>query len=152
MRELLIALALVAVAAGVAGVVRRRSAVAAPSQPASFVVPAQLDRGDFDRPDVPWLVVVFSSAACASCAQVVEKARVVACAEVVVQEVEHGAARRLHERYSIDAVPTLAVADAEGVVRAGFVGPVTATDLWAAVAEARRPGSSPEPGLGRDSL
>jgi hypothetical protein len=35
-------------------------------------------------------------------------------------------------------------------VRAGFAGPVTATDLWAAVAEARQPGSSPEPQLGRD--
>jgi len=27
---------------------------------------------------------------------------------------------------------------------------MSATDLWAAVAEARNPGSSPEPGLGRD--
>jgi hypothetical protein len=35
------------------------------------------------------------------------------------------------------------------VVRASFVGPPTATDLWAAVAEARQPGVSPEPGLGR---
>ena len=152
MRELLIAVTLVAVAAGIAAVVRRRSTAAAPSQPSSFAVPAQLDRADFDRPDAPWLLVVFSSASCASCAQVVEKARVLACTDVVVQDVEHGAARRLHERYSIAAVPTLVVADAAGVVRAGFVGPVTATDLWAAVAEARQPGSSPEPGLGRDSV
>jgi hypothetical protein len=33
-------------------------------------------------------------------------------------------------------------------VRAAFVGAVTATDLWAAVAECRRPGTSPEPELG----
>jgi hypothetical protein len=40
-------------------------------------------------------------------------------------------------------VPTALVVDAEGVVAASFVGPVTATDLWAAVAEAREPGSTP---------
>jgi hypothetical protein len=41
------------------------------------------------------------------------------------------------------------IADAEGVVKATFVSVPSATDLWAAVAEVRRPGSSPEPGLGR---
>jgi hypothetical protein len=35
------------------------------------------------------------------------------------------------------------VADAAGVVRAGFVGPPTATDLWATVAELREPGAVP---------
>jgi hypothetical protein len=40
-------------------------------------------------------------------------------------------------------VPTLVVADARGVAVAAFLGPMTATDLWAAVAEARDPGSSP---------
>jgi hypothetical protein len=40
-------------------------------------------------------------------------------------------------------VPVVAVADADGVVRAGFAGPISATDLWAAVAEARSPGSLP---------
>ena len=47
---------------------------------------------------------------------------------------------RLHERYKIDAVLRLVVADADGVVHAGFLGPMTATDLWAAV-NAREPGS-----------
>jgi len=36
-----------------------------------------------------------------------------------------------------------------GVVRAAFVGAFSATDLWAAVAEARAPGSTPEPELGQ---
>ena len=45
--------------------------------------------------------------------------------------------------HTITAVPTLVVADADGVVRASFLGPVTATDLWAAVAELREPGSVP---------
>ncbi len=40
------------------------------------------------------------------------------------------------------------VADAEGVVRRAFVGAFTATDLWAAVAESRAPGASPEPSIG----
>ena len=38
-----------------------------------------------------------------------------------------------------DAVPTIVVADEQGVVRASFVGPPSATDLWAAVAKARDP-------------
>ena len=150
MRQLLIALLLVAVAAGVAAVVRRRSVPDPPTTPRSSTVPVQLDRADFDRPDAPWLVAVFSSATCQSCALVLDKARVVACREVVVQDVEFTASRHLHERYRIDAVPMVVVADAEGVVRASFIGPMSATDLWAAVAEVRNPGSSPEPGLGRD--
>ena len=43
----------------------------------------------------------------------------------------------------IEAVPTTLVVDGDGVVAAGFIGPITATDLWAAVAEAREPGSTP---------
>jgi hypothetical protein len=40
------------------------------------------------------------------------------------------------------------IADGDGVVRRAFVGATTATDLWAAVAELRAPGATPEPGLG----
>jgi hypothetical protein len=49
----------------------------------------------------------------------------------------------MHARYKIEAVPALVVADAAGVVKAGFLGPIKAQDLWAAVAECREPGSSP---------
>ena len=68
--------------------------------------------------------------------------------QVTVVDVEFGASQALHRKYRIDAVPILVVADADGVVRRGFAGPVTATDLWAAVADARQPGSTPEPELG----
>ena len=34
-------------------------------------------------------------------------------------------------------------ADADGTVKRAFLGPVTATDLWAAMAEEREPGSVP---------
>ena len=64
-------------------------------------------------------------------------------------EAEFNADRTLHAKYAVDAVPMVVVADQAGVVRASFIGPVTATDLWAAVAEAREPGASPEPELGR---
>ena len=62
---------------------------------------------------------------------------------MVLQELEYGAQRAVHDRYGIDAVPTTLVVDTSGVVVASFIGPVTATDLWAAVAEAREPGSTP---------
>jgi hypothetical protein len=110
--------------------------------------PAQLDRTDFAAPHAPWLVAVFSSATCHTCADVVRKALVVACDEVAVDEVEYGARPETHRRYAIDAVPIVVVADADGVVHRSFVGPVSATDLWAAVAEARQPGTTPEPELG----
>lgn len=147
--RLLVAVALASIAVVLAQLLRRRRVTDAPSRPSAFAVPAQLDRADFDRPDAPWLVVLFSSATCQTCADVAAKAKVVECRDVAVQEVEFTAGRRLHERYGIDAVPTLVVADASGVVTAAFLGPMSATDLWAAIAEAREPGSSPEPGLGQ---
>jgi hypothetical protein len=146
--RLLIALAIVVVAALVALVLRRRARVDAPTQ-ARHVAPSQVDRADFPGEDHEWLLAVFSSATCATCADVVRKAQVTASAAVAVAEIEWSANRALHDRYEIDAVPTTLLADRQGVVRATFLGPVTATDLWAAIAEARDPGSSPEPGLGR---
>ncbi len=68
---------------------------------------------------------------------VVDKAKVLACAEVAVVDVEYSADAALHRKYHIDAVPILLLADRQGVVKANFVGPMTATDLWAAVAAAR---------------
>ena len=148
MAQVLVAVAVVVVAALVAMVLRRRTRPDAPSQPRSYTVPVQLDRGDFPRPDAPWLVAVFTSATCNSCADVRAKAAVLACDDVVVHEAEYTAAKALHQRYSIDAVPATLIVDRAGVVQASFLGPVTATDLWAAVAEARQPGTSPEPELG----
>jgi hypothetical protein len=148
MERLLIAAAIVVVVGAVALVLRRRARVDAPTQ-AQFLAPAQLDRRDFPAADAEWLLAVFTSATCDTCADVARKAQVVASRAVGVAEIEWGAHRALHERYRIDAVPTTVLADRQGVVRASFLGPVTATDLWAAVAEAREPGTSPEPNLGR---
>ena len=82
-------------------------------------------------------MLVFSSATCLGCHEVVEAAAPLASDAVAVDEVELSARRALHERYSIDAVPTLVIVDAEGVVRDSYVGPVGATELWARVAELR---------------
>jgi len=65
---------------------------------------------------------------------------------VCIVDAEHFGA--LHRRYELAAIPTTVVADHEGVVCRAFVGAFTATDLWAAVAELRDPGSTPEPDLG----
>lgn len=149
MIQVVIAAVVVVVALAIGAVLRRRQAVDAPTQPA-YVAPAQLDRADFTA-NAPWLVAVFSSATCSTCADVVSKSQVLSCPSVGVVNVEYPDRSDLHRKYHIDAVPIVVVADQVGVVRASFVGPVTATDLWAAVAEARDPGSSPEPDLGRNS-
>jgi hypothetical protein len=146
--QLIAALVVVLSAVVAAAVLRRRRRPDVPTQP-RYEVPRQLDRADFPDVAVPWLVAVFSSASCAACADVARKCAVLASREVAVAEVEYSAAGQLHGKYDIQAVPMVVVADREGVVRAVFIGPVTATDLWAAVAEARQPGSSPEPDLGR---
>lgn len=144
MERVVLAAVLVAIAAGAALVLRRRAGTAPPTQ-AKWAVPAQLDREDFDAPDLEWLVVVFSSATCDSCTEAVAKARVLASPQVGFQEVAYQDRKHLHTRYGVEAVPTTVLADAEGVVQASFVGGVTATDLWAALAQARTAPSEPSP-------
>ncbi len=143
MARLIIAFVIVAIAATVAYFVQRRRTPDAPTQ-RRYNVPEQLDRNDFPRPEAPWLVAVFTSDTCDMCADVASKAQVLESAEVAVVNVEFTADRGIHERYQIDAVPTLVIVDGEGVTRRSFLGPMTATDLWAAVAEVRDPGSTPE--------
>ncbi len=150
MTQLLIAAGVLVAALAVGAVLRRRRQVDAPTQPV-FSAPSQIDRADFATGDAPWLVAVFSSATCMACRDVVDKARLLESAEVAVVDVEYSADAALHRKYHIDGVPILLLADRQGVVRANFVGPVTATDLWAAVAEARHPGSRPESNTGGNS-
>lgn len=128
--------AFVVVSATVVAVVVQRRRPDPPTQ-ATWTIPSQLDRNDFDRPDAPWLVAVFTSATCNTCALALQKANVLASDDVAVQDVEAKARAGLHARYHIEAVPLIVVADSEGVVRSSFAGPPSATDLWAAVAGAR---------------
>ena len=135
MLRLVIVAAVVAVAFAVAYLAQRR----APQAPTrtGHGVPEQLDRADFVHPEAPWLIAVFTSATCEVCADTWQKATVLESADVAVQQLEYQGDRRLHDRYAIEAVPLVLVLDDRGVVRNSFVGPVSATHLWAAVAEAR---------------
>jgi thioredoxin-related protein len=146
--QLAVAAVLVVVVGVAALVLQRRRRVDPPTQQ-RWEVPAQLDRADFGGAQGEWLVVTFTSATCSTCADVKRKAAVLASRDVSVFDAEYGNHRELHQRYHIDAVPTLVIADRDGVVKASFLGPVSATDLWAACAEARNPGTTPEPDLGR---
>ncbi len=132
------------IAGAVAGsfVVQRRRPD--PPTQARWSVPSQIDRADFPQPETPWLVAIFTSQTCDACSGTVAKAEVMACAEVAVVELEVTTEPELHRRYDIDAVPTMVIADAQGVVRASFVGPPVASELWSAMSDLRGSSSSSE--------
>ena len=126
----------VVVVALLANLWQRKRQVDAPTQGASEI-PSQIDRSDFVRPEAPWIVLAFTSATCQTCSDIERKVRVLETSSVAIQILEFTAERELHKRYKIDAVPAVLMADASGVVQANFLGPVSATDLWAALARAR---------------
>jgi hypothetical protein len=68
-----------------------------------------------------------------------EQARALAGDAVVVQEAEVTGRADLHERYRIDGVPAVVLADSDGVVRASFLGPVSAGELGATLDAVRAP-------------
>ncbi len=149
MTTALIAVGLALVAVAVAALLaRRRPRPMAP--PPNWHVPTSIDRRDFPRPEAPWLVLAFTSATCQTCAAAWTRVRPLGSDDVAVAEVESQRDARLHERYGIDAVPLVLVADAQGAVQAHYLGPFTATDLWGTVAELREPGTLP-PGCGHGS-
>ena len=142
MDRLLVLVVVAAAAAALAYLVQRRR----PDAPirTGWTVPEQLDRRDFARPDAPWLVAVFTSASCDSCAAVVDVAGPLASDAVAVDVVEVGERHEVHDRYAVDAVPMVLLVDALGVVRDHHLGPVSATHLWGSLAELRQPGSTPD--------
>ena len=144
--RLAVALAIAVVVGVVAWRLRRRPPEPPPRD--VYPVPRQLDRDDFPRPDAPWLVVLFSSAVCLSCQGLPAKITVLESPDVATCDIEAESRGDLHRRYELSAIPMTLIADDEGVVQRAFVGAFTATDLWAAVAELRNPGTTPEPELG----
>ena len=142
MDRLIILVVVAAAAATLAFLVQRRR----PDAPirTGWTVPEQLARRDFARPDAPWLVAVFTSASCDSCAAVVDVAGPLASDAVAVDVVEVGERRKVHDRYAVDAVPMVLLVDTLGVVRDHHLGPVSATHLWGSLAELREPGSTPD--------
>lgn len=143
MTDLVVTAAIVAVVALVATGVRRTRRVDAPTQ-REWVVPSQIDPDDVGTDRHEWTVIVFTSSSCHVCADVAAKARAVASRFVGVAEFEYERERALHDKYRIDAVPTLVITDARGVVRHHVLGPVSATDLWAAIAAVRETGRGPD--------
>ncbi|MBV9411374.1 MAG: hypothetical protein JO148_07245 [Acidimicrobiia bacterium] len=133
MERVLLAVGIALVVFALALVLQRRRPDA-PSQ-REWSVPAQVDRADFQRPGAPWLVAVFSSATCGGCADAIDRAHALASADVVVEDVEFTARRDLHERYNIETVPMVVIADRQGVVRGHFIGTPTPDQLTAAMSE-----------------
>ena len=134
--RVVVAVALFAVLAGLAWWLERRRRHDPPTQTPG-VAPAQLDRGDFDRPETAWLVVLFTSSTCDSCAGLYDKAAALASDDVAVTEVEYFEHPEIHERYGVDAAPLTLIADAAGVVRGSFLGAFAAPELWNEVARLR---------------
>lgn len=130
--------ALILVMAATLGVVVRKRKPDTPSQ-TSNLIPQQLNRKDFVSPEKPWLLVVFTSSTCDACQDVATKALVLTSQDVAVQIIDYLEMRNLHKQYAIDSVPTTVIADNLGVVQYGVLGPITATDLWAAMARCRDP-------------
>lgn len=119
--RLIVAVVLAILAVSVAAMINRRKP-AAPTQPKSAPLPSQLDRDDFESRSTPLLMVLFSSSKCDSCAKARLAAQALVSEEVAYQEAPYESRRDLHTRYSIQAVPSLLLVDANGVVKAGFVG------------------------------
>lgn len=140
----MVVVALATAAALVAAVLRARTKGDAPTR-STWAVPDHLDRRQFDRPDAPWLVAVFSSSTCSACRSTWEKARQLDSDEVATQDVDAGDDAELHRRYGIDAVPLVLIAGPDGTVRASFLGEPPTADLWATVADVRADASSGGP-------
>ena len=136
----MIPVAVVAVAAIVALIVGWWAQRQRPDRPVttSHTLPDQIDRSEFADPGADWLVVVFTSATCDSCARVWQSAQLLATPGVAVQNVEATRDAELHRRYEITAVPSVVIADRDGVSRRSFLGPPSSSDLWAAMTELRQ--------------
>ncbi len=140
---LLIALVVLAIVVALATTLNKRRPE--PPTQTTWQTPQQLDRSEFAGPSQPFLVALFVSETCDTCAGMIPKVEVLQSATVAVDVVRYQTDLERHQRYNIDAVPTTLIADADGVVVKSFLGPASAADLWAAVAETREPGSTPPP-------
>lgn len=126
--QLIIAVLVVVIGLVVAQVIRRRDA-SSMAQGSRWAVPAQLERRDFVDPDAERLVVVFTSETCDACAATWEALVDLVGPETAIERVSYQERADLHDRYGIDAVPTLLVADRDGVVQRSFVGPPDTSEL-----------------------
>ncbi len=132
----LIIIAIVVAVTAVVAFVSHKNQPAAPTR-TGYALPDQVRRADFDRPEAPWLVAVFTSSTCSSCHAVWDAAQHLDSSQVVAQNIEVSQRRDLHERYAIEAVPAIVIADARGITKGTFLGKPSTSDLWATVARLR---------------
>tara|TARA_B100001029_G_C14996977_1_gene415620 strand:+ start:304 stop:711 length:408 start_codon:yes stop_codon:yes gene_type:complete len=92
-----------------------------PSVPKSSL-PVQVDRNDFDLPDMKWLLAFFSSESCSSCIQVREILNKITLNSIHVQEISFPREKNLHTRYAINSVPIVLIANLDGVVIWSYAG------------------------------
>lgn len=86
--------------------------------------PSQLDRADFRSPDASWLIAVFTSDTCASCARVWTELSAYESTSIAVHNSEVSAEPAIHRRYAIDSVPTAVISGVDGLVHHAVVGPI----------------------------
>lgn len=126
MERLLLVLILAAVASLIAWAASRMQRTAGPTVVGA--TPEHLERGDFVAADSPWLLALFSSATCLACRDVRTALSAFESGTVAVQDIEVTASPQLHSRYKIDSVPTTVLADADGIVRGAWLGPLSVSD------------------------
>lgn len=120
MTTVILVVVIAAAALALAAIVNRRNPDA-PTTP-QFAVPQQLDRNDFEDATQEWALVMFTSGTCMTCRDAREMIEPVRATPIDVTEVSYETHRGLHERYGINGVPTLVLADQHGVVRWSFLG------------------------------
>jgi hypothetical protein len=109
------------------------------TRPTSFELPTIIDRTDFNSLEIPYLVVEFTSENCDGCTLVWDKIKVLESSQVATENISYQSVngKKLHDKYQIEAVPSTLICDKDGVVQRSFLGSVSATDLWAGIAELR---------------
>lgn len=137
MDRLVVLLVLTTLAIGVSLLLQRRRPEA-PTAP-SYRAPTQIDRRDFDSPDIATLVVMFTSVTCDGCItawDVVQDAvsdevasEVAARETVAIQKIEIEQTPDLHQRYKVDGVPTTLIVDSQGVVLRSYFGPLDPAEI-----------------------
>ena len=92
------------------------------------------ERGDAEGGDAEGpAFVVFTEETCRTCAAALDTVRGPAGAGLPVTEVPFDAQRELHRRYRIHTVPTTLLVALDGQVVDGWLGPVTESELAAAL-------------------
>ena len=117
----IILIALIATTAfGVSSLANRRTPDS-PSVPRA-IMPYQLDRTDFNDPSFEWIFALFTSNTCDACELVISQISLFSLPNLAVQIIDFADNKELHQKYEIHSVPSLLLADHQGVVQWSFAG------------------------------